>query len=74
MSTATHPGATMLPSTNDTMAIVVLLATYMIRIAATGPGVNPPWFLYLATDFLLPVMAGGWLFMSAGYALYRRLR
>ena len=70
----THHTAGILPSINDAMAIAVLLATYMVRIAATGPGVDAPWFLYVTTDMLIPMLAAIWLFAAATYTVVRRLR
>jgi len=62
-----------LPSVNDTLAGLVLVAVYLIRIASAGPeGWAAPWWLTVTTDVVLPILAALYLFAVASYVLLFR--
>ena len=66
MGTTEHTAGIM-PSVNDLLAAVVILAVYVIRIGYLAEGVGAPFALALVTDALLPLFAGAWVFLSALY-------
>ena len=63
----------LLPDVEDLAAIGILVITYLIRLVATDPDIEPPWFLYVATDLILPSLAGAWLFVATMFVLIRRV-
>ena len=58
-----------MPSVNDLLAAVVILAVYVIRIGYLAEGAVAPFELTLITDALLPLFAGAWVFLSALYVV-----
>ena len=68
MATTEHTAGIM-PSVNDLLAAVVILAVYLIRIGYLAEGLPTPFALALVTDALLPLFAGAWVFLSAVYVV-----
>lgn len=51
-----------LPSVNDAVAGIAILATYLTRIASVEPGgFHIPVYLTIVTDVIIPIIAITWL-------------
>lgn len=56
----------MLPPVNDIIAVVIVICAYLLRFSYVGtPDISPPAWLVVTTDFILPSMAGAYLFVLA---------
>lgn len=66
--------AGVLPSVNDMVAAVVLLAVYLVRIGHVVEGVPVPLWLSLTTDFLVPACAAAWLLVVPVYRVVMYVR
>lgn len=58
------------PSVQDILAVLILAATYLVRVGGAGdPEIHLPWWLTVTTDAILPTMAGAWLFVTAFFVV-----
>lgn len=64
---------TFLPPINDLLAAVIVIATYLLRFAYLGdPAHTAPIWLIITADFILPTMAGAYLFVLAVFIAIER--
>jgi hypothetical protein len=63
----------LLPPINDILASIVVAAAYLLRFAYVGdPLHRAPIWLVIAADFVLPAMAGAYLFVVAVFVAIDR--
>lgn len=60
--------------TNDIAAIAIVAATYSLRAVTVVWGIEPPSQLLWATDAILPILAGAWLFGTRAVDAVTKLR
>lgn len=59
-----------LPSVNDLLAAVVIIFVYAVRMVEASHATAAPIWLSLMADFILPGLAGAWIWVMAMYAAY----
>jgi len=72
MSGRVDPGV--IPSVQDILAGGVVAVVYYLRLGAAGdPQVRVPDLLIITTDFVLPSVAAGWLWVAAMFVLIEKV-
>jgi len=65
------------PPTNDLVAAVVIVATYISRFGVLAEGAGGSWWhapLLVTTDVVLPLAAGLWLLVVPVWSVWTRCR
>jgi len=62
----------LVPWVNDLLAAVVIVGVYLVRIGYVAEQQPASMWLRLTTDFILPVIAGLWIFGAALLVVWRR--
>lgn len=66
--------SSLIPAANDILAVAVIVAVYFIRIGSAGdPAIDTPGLLIVTTDFVLPTLAGSWLWVAGMFVLIQQV-